>query len=179
MNRAVRRPSRRPSRGMTLIEILVVLVIIAILATLTTLSIGLLGGDRELETETRRLTDAIAVLQEQAQLEGRDHGLRVEATHYEFLRFDAFTQRWSPVEDDQVLAPRQLPQELAFELTIEGRPILLREEDRPETRLPQVFAYGSGDITPYRLSIARRQGERVTLIGGPDGSIEVQRHGAD
>src|SRR5262245_24441554 len=152
---------------MTLIEILVVLVIIAILVTLTTLSIGLLGGDREIEDAARRLTDSIAVLQEQSELEGRDYGLRIEATNYEFLRFDAFTQHWAPIEGDKALAARELPQGLAFELTIEGRPILLREEDRPETRLPQIFAYGSGDITPYRLAIVRRQGERVTLVGGP------------
>lgn len=179
MNRAVRSPTRRPSRGMTLIEILVVLVIIAILATLTTLSIGLLGGDRELEDSTRRLTDAIAVLQEQAQLEGRDYGLRIETTRYEFMRFDAFTQRWTPVENDEALGPLELPPELAFELAIEGRPILLREETKPENRMPQVFAWGSGDISPYRLSIARRAGERVTLVGSPDGSIEIERHGLE
>ena len=179
MTRAVQVPCRRPSRGMTLIEILVVLVIIAILATLTTLSIGLIGGDREIEDETRRLTDAISVLQEQSQLEGRDYGLRVEATNYEFLRFDAFTQHWTPVENDKALGSRELPVGLAFELVIEGRPILLRAEDRPETRLPQVFAYGSGDITPYRLSIVRKAGERVTLVGSPDGSIEIERHGLE
>lgn len=179
MTRAVHPGCRPLARGMTLIEILVVLVIIAILATLTTLSIGLLGGDRELENTTRRLTDSIAVLQEQAQLEGRDYGLRVEATDYEFLRYDAFTQRWAAVENDEALRARELPPDLAFELTIEGRPILLREEDKPENRLPQIFAYGSGDLTPYRLSIARRAGERVTLVGAPDGSIEIERHGLE
>ena len=88
---------------MTLIEILVVLVIIGILATLATLSIGILGEDREIEDETRRLTDAIALLQEQAQLEGRDYGIVLETGSYEFQRFDAFEQRWMPVEGDPAL----------------------------------------------------------------------------
>jgi hypothetical protein len=39
------------------------------------------------------------------------------------------------------------------------------------------MAYGSGDVTPYRLSLARPDtGRRVTLIGGADGTIEIERH---
>ena len=95
-------PCRR-MRGMTLIEILVVLVIIGILAMLATLSVGILGEDRQIEDETRRMADAIALLQEQAQLEGRDYGILLETARYEFQRFDAFEQRWKPVEGDPAL----------------------------------------------------------------------------
>jgi general secretion pathway protein H len=171
---AVHHP-RRGQRGMTLIEIMVVVVIIGILATIATLSIGLLGEDRELERETERLANAIALLQEQAQLEGRDYGLRFETARYEFLRFDGFEQRWAEVDDDPALLPRELPPGLAFELVLEGRPVLLRREARPEARMPQLFAWGSGDMTPYRLSLARTSAGRVTLIGGADGTIEIER----
>lgn len=174
MTTAVHHP-RRGQRGMTLIEILVVVVIIGILATIATLSIGLLGEDRELERETERLANAIALLQEQAQLEGRDYGLRIETARYEFLRFDGFEQRWTEVDDDPALLPRELPPGLAFELVIEGRPVLLRRETRPEARLPQLIAWGGGDMTPYRLSLARSAAGRVTLIGGLDGTIEIER----
>ena len=176
MTTAVIHP-RRGQRGMTLIEILVVVVIIGILATIATLSIGLLGEDRELERETERLANAIALLQEQAQLEGRDYGLRIETARYEFLRFDGFEQRWTEVDDDPALLPRELPPGLAFELVIEGRPVLLRREARPEARLPQLIAWGSGDMSPYRLSLVRSAAGRVTLIGGPDGTIEIERDG--
>jgi general secretion pathway protein H len=162
-------------RGMTLIEILVVLLIIGMLATIATLSIGLLGQDREIERESGRLTDAIALLQEQAELEGRDYGLLLETSRYEFQRFDAFEQRWKAVEGDPALEAHELPADLAFELVLEGRPILLRHEPDVEKHAPQLVAWGSGEMTPYRLSMVRKGGARVTLVGGLDGSIEIRR----
>jgi general secretion pathway protein H len=165
----------RAMRGMTLIEILVVLVIIGILAMLATLSVGILGEDRQIEDEMRRLADAIALLQEQAQLEGRDYGILLETARYEFQRFDAFEQRWKPVEGDSVLSARELPPDLAIELTLEGRPVLLRRERNEDARLPQLVAWGSGEMTPYRLTLVRSGGARVTLVGGFDGSIEIER----
>ena len=115
----------RAARGFTLIEILVVMVIIAIVASLAMVSIGLLGEDREIERESERLTDAIALLQEQAELE--------------------------------------------------GRPILLKQEANPDNRVPQLVAWGSGETTPYRLSLVRRGGARLALVGNLDGSIQVER----
>jgi general secretion pathway protein H len=167
----------RDQRGFTLIEILVVVVIIAILAAVATLSVGVLGDDREMEIETERLTDTIALLQEQAQLEGRDYGLRIEGAGYEFLRYDGLEQRWMDVGEDPWLHPRELPPGLALELEIEGRLVLLRKPASAEARIPQLMAYGSGDVTPYRLSLARPDtGRRVTLIGGADGMIEIERN---
>src|SRR5688500_3426524 len=125
----------RALRGMTLIEILVVLVIIGILAMLATLSIGILGEDRQIEDETRRLTDAIALLQEQAQLEGRDYGIVLETARYEFQRFDAFEQRWQPVEGAPALSPRGLPPDLALDLVLERRPVLLGRERNEDPRV--------------------------------------------
>jgi general secretion pathway protein H len=170
---------RHDARGMTLIEILVVLVIIGILAMLATLSVGILGEDREIEEESRRLADSIALLQEQAQLEGRDYGILLETGRYEFQRFDAFEQRWKPVENDKALSARELPPDLALELVLEGRPVLLRREANAEARLPQLVAWGSGDMTPYRLTLSRRAGARITLVGALDGAIEIERGNED
>ena len=167
---------RLRERGFTLIEVLVVVVIIAIMAALATLSIGLLGEDRELEEETERLTNGIALLQEQAQLEARDYGLRVEADNYEFLRYDAFEQRWAEIDSDPGLQPHQLPAGIAFELVLEGRSVLLKEEATPDARLPQLVAWGSGDMTPYQLALMRGEDGRITLTGNPDGTIEVERN---
>jgi general secretion pathway protein H len=166
---------RRAARGFTLIEIMVVLVIIAVMASVAMVSIGLLGEDREIERESERLTDAIALLQEQAELEGRDYGIWLETSRYEFQRFDALEQRWKPVEGDPALAPRELSPELSIELVIEGRPILLKKQANPDNRVPQLVAWGSGETTPYRLSLVRKGGARLALVGGLDGRIDIQR----
>ncbi len=161
---------------MTLIEILVVVFIVGILAALVTLSVGVLGEDRELERETERLASVVEVLQEQAQLEGRDYGLRIETAGYEVLRYNGLEQRWLEVEDDPWLRPRQLPVGLSSELMIEDRLVLLRRSDTAEARLPQIIAGGSGDTTPYRLSVVRSEARRrITLIGHADGSLEIER----
>ena len=171
----------RAMRGMTLIEILVVLVIIGILAMLATLSVGILGEDRQIEDEMTRLADSIdrerrfTADAEQAQLEGRDYGILLETARYEFQRFDAFEQRWKPVEGDPVLSARELPPDLAFELSLEGRPVLLRREPNEDARLPQLVAWGSGEMTPYRLTLVRSGGARITMVGGFDGTIEIER----
>ena len=99
----------------------------------------------------------------------------LETASYEFQRFDAFEQHWKAVEGDAALAAHQLPPDLVLELVIEGRPILLRHEPNPDARVPAARRLGQrrNDALPPRL---RPQGRRrVTLVGGLDGGIEIER----
>jgi general secretion pathway protein H len=166
--------------GFTLLELLVVITIIGIIITVATLSIGVLGEDRELESESDRLTDVIALALEQAQLEGRDYGLRIDDSSYEVQMFDGRTQRWLTVDDDPWFRAHQLPAGVVFALTLEGRRILLARENKdkpvPEEKLPQLVLYASGDATPYELRMSRPGTPQwIGLAGAPDGSIELSR----
>ena len=162
---------------MTLIEILVVVVIIGILVMAVTVAVGALGGDREIEDEARRIADVVSVTLEQAELEGRDYGLRIEPSRYEVMVFDGRRQGWTAAGSDRWFAAHDLPPGLALELEIEGRRVLLKPAETTEQPLPQVLVAASGEVVPYRLSLLRSaSGARVTLAGRPDGSIELSRN---
>lgn len=164
---------------MTLIEILVVVVIIGILVLSVTVALGTLGGDRQIEDEARRLADVVAVTLEQAELEGRDYGIRIEPSRYEVMVFDGFRAGWTSVRGDRWFQLHDLPPGLAFELEMEGRRVLLRPAGAVESPLPQLLVTASGEVSPYRLTLARSgSGARLTLQGAPDGSIELLRDDA-
>jgi len=162
-------------RGFTLIEILVVVVIIALMAAVMTVAVGALGGDSEIGQEADRIADVLAVTLEQAELEGRDYGLRVEPDGYEVMVFDG-RRGWTPAGGDRWFERHGLPAGLSVSLEAEGRRILLRKSETPEARLPQVIAFSSGDVTPYRITLTRSSsGATQTVEGTFDGTIEVSR----
>lgn len=169
------RPRRRQP-GFTLLELLVVVTIIAILATLVAVAVGALGEDSELDQETERFARVMALAQEQSQLEGRDFGIVLEPLAYEVRAFDGLRGLWAEIPGDPWFERHELPKGLALTLELEGRLVELERGKEPETILPQVIAGGSGDVTPYRLSLLRPDAERrIALTGAADGSIEVAR----
>lgn len=162
--------------GFSLIEILVVMVIIALMAAVMTVAVGALGGDREIDEEAGRLADVVAVALEQAELEGRDYGLRLEPAGYEVMVFDG-RRGWVGTSGDAWFERHDFPAGLSVSLEAEGRRVLLRATDVPETRLPQVIAFASGEVTPYRITLTRSaSGEVASLEGAADGTIEMS-HG--
>ena len=162
-------------RGFTLIEILVVVVIIALMAAVMTVAVGALGGDRQIEDEADRIADVLSVTLEQAELEGRDYGLRIEPDGYEVMVFDG-RRGWTPAGGDRWFERHVLPPGLSVSLEAEGRLVLLRKAETPESRLPQVVTFSSGDVTPYRITLTRSSsGATNTVEGAFDGTIEVSR----
>lgn len=200
-------PASRRNRaaGFTLLEILVVVIVIGVIVSAATLSVGVLGRDREAEDQMQRVWAVLRQTREEAELQSIDVGMFVFATGYEFLRYDGRERRWIPIEDDRLLAPRELPEGLRFRLWLESREIVLspsavdrtddadsdeddEEEENSDSRLasndeqkwqPQVFVLSSGDIAPFELQVERDSEQALwRVVALPDTDLRLERRPA-
>src|SRR5450432_2999517 len=118
------------SKGFTLVEILVVIVIMAVVISIAVLSVGVTGRDSQLDEESRRIEGLVGLLHERALLEGRDFGLRIEPTAYEFVVYEAAHDLWLRMDQDQEFRHRELPKGVNFELQLDSQTVVLKPVDR-------------------------------------------------
>ena len=178
-----RGPARRQGHaGFTLVEILVVVVIIGIITVGALLSLSFVGPDREVHNEGDRIADLMNYAQEQGELQTRELGLYCTDHSYRFLAFDARRNLWVPVDDDDALRPRTLPDALRLQLDVEGRQVVLasvadeqKKKIAPADLQPHVMIFSNGDLTSFRLTLGR-DGTVSTVTLQPDrqGKIKVQ-----
>ena len=185
-------PVRRNAFGFTLLELLVVVIIIAIIVSMAVLSVGLVDDDRGMRTEAQRFASLVQLAQDEAMLQGREFGVEVMLTAYRFVEYDPFANRWQTIPDDELLRQRELPEQLEFDLFLEGKRVLLdddparladpdEEEDDDRTMsgslknyVPHVLVFSSGDVTPFELFIRYPPNNRsVAIEGDLLGAIEV------
>ncbi len=174
------------SSAFTLIELLVVVVIITIISAVALLSLGILGDDRNLQREARRLSSLIELANDEASIQGRDYGLEIMETGYRFVEYDPLLNQWYEMLGDDFLRPRQIAEGMEFELFIEDHLVLLdtqaaetqRDEDDTDLAddyIPHILIMSSGDVSPFELKLSR-PGDRaaVTLTMSLAGELEIQ-----
>jgi hypothetical protein len=83
------------------------------------------------------------------------------------------------VDEDDALRLREMPSGLTLHLTVEGRPVVLKDhaEDekkyptekdkdrRDKERVPHVMLFSNGDLTPFQLGIERQDAGRSVNLG--------------
>jgi len=144
--------TRAVTTGFTLIELMVALVIIGLVAGIVVLNVG--GDDRgTAEREAKRLAGALEHAAAAAQWRAETLGVSADGASYRFWRRGA-DDRWVAVADDDVLAPRLLPQGVSVTpLAFAGAPV------PPDVILP---FRASGRNEPYAL-----------VVGSSTWSLEV------
>lgn len=178
--------TRNSHAGFTLIELLVVVVVIAVIVSIGVLSLGTLGDDRMLRREVYRIGSLLEVAQDEAVMQGREFGLEIMLNSYRFVEFDPFQRLWTEIGTDDQFRFRQLPDDVEFELRLEGKSVRLEREaydlsvedndndDRKNDFAPHILIFSSGDSTPFELWIQNRERDQtVILTGDLTGQVEV------
>jgi general secretion pathway protein H len=174
-------PAHRPQAGITLIEILVVVFIIGVMAGAAVLSTSVTGSDQDLKHEALRIKSVLELLQEEALMQGRDYGIQITDTGYEFLVFDYDQFAWVDTDDQEILKPYQLDEKLSMELNLDGREVILQPpEEGIEDPKPQIMLMSGGEITPFEMRFYRElTGGRFIVTGEITGKLEVTSRGFD
>ncbi len=170
--------------GFTLLELLVVLVIIGIVSSFAVLSTGLATHDKPLDKESQRLLALMQMAGEEAVLKTEELGLTISNDGYHFLRYEQ--NAWQPLADD-LFRERGLPDNLALDLVLEGRHIVIEDpslsdskakpdmkDAKDQPKPPQILFLSSGEVSSFALTVSEHPGtaQRVIKSVG-DGSFTL------
>jgi general secretion pathway protein H len=159
------------SKGFTLVEILVVILIMAVVISLAVLSVNSTGRDSQLDEESRRIEGLVGLLHERAVLEGRDFGLRIEPTAYEFVVYDTVRERWAMLSQEREFRHRELPKGISFQLQLDSQTVVIKPIERnlasgEAPPAPQIAIAASGEGTPFRLILQRDATQAKASVDG-------------
>jgi general secretion pathway protein H len=154
--------SRHRQAGFTLLEVLLVAMLMGLVATAVTLSMGGAKGDRELDKQARRFMAVLQQAQEQAVMDGRLLGLRLEDHGWQFMVRQGKDRNWTALGDDKVLGPVQLPEDIQLGVELGGLAWQPDEDERGEddkVASPQVFIFPGDELTPFVLTFTQQVDE--------------------
>lgn len=161
------------SEGFTLLELMVVLLIIGI--TLTFITFTVTTRQDEVVLEAQRLASLLNLAKDEAVLNSGEYAMEFGRDEYGFVRYAE--DKWIPLDDDEVLRSRKLPEGMILEVTLEGNPVEpVAEGDEGEEgeEPPRIFLLSSGEYTPFSITVADQYSEiSHTIVGLPPGRIRM------
>ncbi|WP_392344372.1 type II secretion system minor pseudopilin GspH [Pseudoalteromonas prydzensis] len=158
---------KSPSRGFSLIEILVVLVVIAFATKMMVYSLD--GGDEdELDKQALRLHTTINMASEFAILNQLELGFHLDKNSFEFLVFDG--EKWITFDREKLFAPITVDERLKLTLNLDDlawsqdnlleqsnwRELMSGGDDESllelqKMKIPQVLILSSGEVSAFQL----------------------------
>jgi len=173
--RTARSQCGQRSAGFTLIEIMIVVFIIGLVTAAAVITFGGDRRDSELDKEAQRLDALFDYVREQAELQTRDYGFRVDAEGYAFVVFDVLRNEWRQVDEDDALRERAFPEGLLPKVVVEGRTIVLdqKKPSVPDFK-PQIMIFANGDLSSFEIWLQREGGsDRAHLYSDEQSNIRL------
>jgi general secretion pathway protein H len=155
---------------------MIVAFIIGLVAAAAVITFGGERRDAELEREAERLDALLDYAREQAELQTRDFGFRVNRLNYQFVVFDVLRNEWRVAHEDEALRERALQEGLLPSLVIEGRPVVLEQRwPKIDDFKPQIMIFGNGDLTSFEFALTREGTDnRAVIRSDEQGAIRLQ-----
>ncbi|WP_412486526.1 type II secretion system minor pseudopilin GspH [Shewanella chilikensis] len=156
----------RRSLGFTLLEVMLVVLLMGLAATAVTMTMGDSGPKQQLTREAQRFMAATETVLDETVLSGQFIGVVVDKDKYHFVLFKE--NKWQPLEQDRLLAEKQLPEGITLSVELEGLPLVQEDEeqdswfdepfieesdaDKKKFPEPQIMLLPSGEMTAFELS---------------------------
>jgi hypothetical protein len=114
-------------------------------------------------------------VREQAELQTRDYGFRVNDREYSFVVYDVLGNQWRPVEEDDSLRVRQFPEGIEPAVVVDGRKIVLDEKKKEiEDFAPTIMLFSNGDLSSFEVMLQREGGgEQARLYSDEQTNIRL------
>jgi general secretion pathway protein H len=170
----------RLARGFTLLELMIVVFVIGLVTAGVVISFSGENRDEQLEREADRLDALFDYVREQAELQTRDYGFRINRRGYSFVVFDVLANQWRPAEEDDALRERPFPAGIETEVVVEGRKVVLEAKKKDiEDYMPQVMIFSNGDISSFEVSLHRDEDReaRARIYSDESGNVNLLQPG--
>jgi general secretion pathway protein H len=146
-------------------EIMVVVVIIGMVTAMVMIQFSGNSRDTELDKEAERLDALFSYAREQAELQTRDYGFRIDEHGYSFVVFDVLADQWRLAEEDDALRAREFPAGIEPLVVVEGRAIVLENRRKDiEDFAPHVLIFANGDVSSFEVSLKREGSDEKARI---------------
>ncbi|MBL4915294.1 type II secretion system minor pseudopilin GspH [Shewanella schlegeliana] len=177
--------------GFTLMEVLLVVLLMGLAATAVTLGMGGASKEKALERTAQQFMMATEMVLDETVLSGHFVGIVIEDSSYKFVYYDE--GKWKPLEQDRLLAERQMEPGVEMVLVLDGLPLVQEDEEQdswfdeplieksadekkkfPE---PQIMLFPSGEMSAFELAFVSKdemqQDIEVVVFGDALGRLRM------